>query len=100
MMGNTEEFLELLRGHLIAVNKELISWEEIYESNDESLRNGDALNTELALASHKMIKECIDAKRNYYYEIESKINDTQELLNKSRYRLVLNAIEFKIRQYP
>ena len=80
-MDYTKDYLELLKGHLLSVNLELITWEEIYESNQKSLKDGNALKTAIALASHKMMKESIDVKRKYYYEIESKIDATQQLLN-------------------
>ena len=80
-MDYTEKYLELLRGHLLNVNKELISWEEVYESNERSINNGDALITEIALASHSMMKESIEAKKEYYYDIEGKIDKIQKLLN-------------------
>lgn len=75
-----KEYLEQLEEWLFRDARELAKREEIYESNDRELKEGTAVVTEIALASHAAARAEIERRRNNYYELEAEIERIKGML--------------------
>jgi hypothetical protein len=74
-------YLEQLKNLLLEDAKELQKRKDIYEANDDELKKGTAVKTEIALAAHAAIKADIDRRKVAYYELEEEIERIEGLEN-------------------
>ena len=59
--------------------KELQKRKDIYEANDDELKKGTAVKTEIALAAHAAIKADIERRKVSYYKLEEEIERIEGL---------------------
>jgi hypothetical protein len=59
--------------------KELQIREDIYDANDEELKRGTAVKTEIALASHAAAKAEVGRRKDNYYKLEKEIDRIESM---------------------